>query len=165
MTKTIVFKTLVDFLYMLHVLGLISILFTVPLGIININQADLSVSDWTIWHWSIVVLTFITYTVFLRGLYFLRKTARFLLSNKYFSNHIIDNLKQSGYHFLYTGLLSVGVILIVFVSKLYQGTFELIFDDNLLIPLFISIIGLFFIIQSHSLLLAKDFKEENELTI
>jgi hypothetical protein len=41
----------------------------------------------------------------------------------------------------------------------------LIYDNNLLIPLFLSIIGMFFIIQSNALNLAKGIKEENELTV
>jgi hypothetical protein len=34
-----------------------------------------------------------------------------------------------------------------------------------MVPLFLMIIGLFFMIQSEALLVAKNFKEENELTV
>ena len=91
--------------------------------------------------------------------------ARFLLTNKHFSENIIENLKKSGNLFLLTGIISFALFFIIWLNKLYGGKFELIYDSNLLIPLFLTIIGMFFIIQSNTLVLAKNFKKENELTV
>lgn len=165
MKKTIVFKTLVDILYILNFIGLIGIIFTIPFGIINVNQANTSIEDWNLFYWLTFIISLFGYVIFLRGLYYLRKTARFLLSNKYFSDSIIQNLKKSGNHFLFTGIISFILSIILWIRKLTVGKFELIYDNNLLIPLFLIIIGIFFIIQSNTLDLAKNIKEENELTV
>jgi len=165
MKNTILFKTLVDILYILHYIGLVGIIFIIPFGIVNINQVNMNVEDWSLFYWFISIISLITYIIFLRGLYYLRKMARFLLTNKYFSGKIIENLKKSGNHFLLTGIISFALFFILWLNKLYGGKFELIYDTNLLIPLFLTIIGMFFIIQSNTLVLAKNFKEENELTV
>ena len=165
MKKTILFKTLVDILYFLHFIGLLGIILILPFGIVNINQANISVEEWSFFNWIIVIISLTTYIIFLRGLYYLRKMARFLLSNKYFSDLIINNLKKSGTHFLLTGILSLFLIILLWISKLYDGKLELVYDINFMIPLFLMIIGMFFIIQSKTLLLAKNIKEENELTV
>lgn len=165
MKKVILFKTLVDILYILHFIGLIGVLFIIPFGTINSNQINMSVDDWSLFYWSIFIVSLFAYIIFLRGLYFLRKMARFLLMNKYFSDDTIETLKKSGTHFLYTGIISFALIVVLWISKLTRGKFELIYDNNLLIPLFLTLIGMFFIIQSNALNLAKGIKEENELTV
>ena len=113
----------------------------------------------------VFVAQVISYIIFLRGLFFLRKMARSLLSHKQFSLPIIQNLKKSGSHFIYAGILSFIILFALWLGKLLGGSLELTYDNNLIIPLFLSIIGLFFIIQSETLALAKDIKEENELTV
>lgn len=165
MTKTILFKTLVDILYFLHFVGLLGILIIIPFGVANINQVNLKVEDWTWFYWLIAIISLIAYIIFLRGLYYLRKMARFLLSKRYFSEKIITNLNKSGKHFLLTGIISLILYLILWVHKIYGGKVALIYDTNLLVPLFLLIIGMFFIIQSDTLNMAKNINEENELTV
>jgi len=165
MTKPLLFKSLVDILYFLHVIGLLGILIIIPLGVVNINQVNMDVKDWSSLSFSIAIISVSAYIIFLRGLYFLRKMAGFLVSNKYFSELIIKRLKKSGVHFSLAGILSLVIIFLAWIGKLYDGKLELIYDLNLMIPLFLMIIGLFFIIQSEALLVAKNFKEENELTV
>ncbi|MFD0992031.1 DUF2975 domain-containing protein [Tenacibaculum geojense] len=165
MKKAVLFKTLVDILYILHFIGLVGIIFIIPFGTININQVNMDVENWSLFYWSIFIVSLFAYIIFLRGLYFLRKMARFLLNNKYFSENTIENLKKSGNNFLCTGIISFVLIIVLWLIKLIGGKFELIYNNNLLIPLFLSIIGMFFIIQSNALNLAKVIKEENELTV
>jgi hypothetical protein len=165
MKNIILFKTLVDILYILHFIGIVGIIFIIPFGIVNINQVNMNVEDWSLFYWFTSIISLITYIIFLRGLYYLRKMARFLLTNKHFSENIIENLKKSGDLFLLTGIISFALFFIIWLNKLYGGKFELIYDSNLLIPLFLTIIGMFFIIQSNTLVLAKNFKKENELTV
>lgn len=163
MKKTVLFKNLVDILYILHFIGLIGILFILPFANININEVD--IQDWNLFHWLIILLSLITYIIFLRGLYFLRRIAKFLLLNHYFSENVIEHLKKSGNYFLLTGILSFVILLGLGISKLSINKLYLVYNSDIIIPLFLTIIGLFFIIQSHTLRLAKEFKEENELTI
>lgn len=86
----------------------------------------MSVEDWSLFYWSIFIVSLFAYIIFLRGLYFLRKMARFLLTNKYFSDNTIENLKKSGNNFLYTGIISFALIVVLWISKLTGGKFELI---------------------------------------
>jgi len=159
------FKTLVDILYSLHFLGLIGIVVLLFFGFANINQLDTDLDNGSILFWIISFISLITYLIFLRGLYFLRMIAKFLLSKNYFSPLIISNLRKSGTHFLFTGILSFFVILLLWIGKLMEGKFELGYDTSLIIPFFLMIIGLFFMIQSKTLLLAKNIKDENDLTV
>ena len=91
--------------------------------------------------------------------------ARHLLIHKYFSKQIIKCLKISGTHFLLAGVMFVVIMILGWIGKLREGLFEFVYDINLMVPLFLMIIGLFFMIQSEALLVAKNFKEENELTV
>jgi len=165
MKKTILFKTLVDLLYIFHFIGLIGIVLILPFGTISINQAVIDIEDWNLFYWLIFSVSLGTYIVFLRGLYFLRKMSRALLSNKYFSESIITNLKRSGNHFLIAGVFSLSLSISIEIRKFFEDKFELIYDNNLLIGLFLTMIGLFFIIQSNTLTLLKVNNEENKLTV
>jgi len=91
--------------------------------------------------------------------------ARHLLTHKYFSKQIIRSLKISGTHFLLAGVMFMVIMILGWIGKLSEGLLEFVYDVNLMVPLFLMIIGLFFIIQSEALLVAKNFKEENELTV
>ena len=165
MKKAILFKTLVDVLYIFHFIGLIGIIPILTFGTVKINQANTNVEDWNIIYWLLFIASIFTYIIFLRGLYFLRKMARFLLTKRYFSDKTVQNLKNSGKHFLYTGILYSIIIVFLWINKLRNGKFEITYNDNILIPFFLCIVGMFFIIQSNALGLAKDIKEENELTV
>lgn len=165
MKKASLFKTLADILYFLHFIGLIGIVLIIPFGIVNINQVDMRVQDWTIFYWLILVIILITYIIFLRGLYYLRRMAKLLLSNIYFSEQISTNMRKSGIHFLLTGIISIIPVALLWTNKLIGGEISLTIDNNLMIPFFLMIIGLFFIIQSDALFLAKNLKEESDLTV
>lgn len=165
MKNTILFKSLIDILYFLQIPGLLVVILIIPFGTFNINQANFNIGDLTLIHWVILIISLICYICFLRGLYYLRKVARFLLSKKYFADSIIVNLKKSGSHFLYTGIIYFILLLTKWLNNIYQGKLEFSYSDSSMTPLFITIIGLFFIIQSRTLILAKEMKEENDLTV
>lgn len=165
MKKSFLFKSLVDYLYFLNIGGFFLLLIFIPFGLVESIQINESDEDWSVLVVSISCISVLTYIVFLRGVYYLRKMARHLLTNKYFSKQIIKSLKTSGTHFLLAGIMFIIIMILGWIGKLSEGHFELVYDVNLMIPLFLMIIGLFFIIQSETLLLAKNFKEENELTV
>lgn len=165
MKKSFLFKSLVDYLYFLNIGGFFLLLIFIPFGLVESIQINESDEDWSVLVVSISCISVLTYIVFLRGVYYLRKMARHLLTNKYFSKQIIKSLKTSGTHFLLAGIMFIIIMILGWIGKLSDGHFELVYDVNLMIPLFLMIIGLFFIIQSETLLLAKNFKEENELTV
>lgn len=165
MKKEILFKTSIDIIYILQIFGCINIILPLWSGVININQVNVSVENWMVFHWSIFLLSAIAYFAFLVGLYFLRKVARSLLTSKQFSEKIIRNLKTTGRFFLYSSGTAILVEIILFIGNLSLGNLELVFDSNGMTPLLLLIIGLFFILQSKTLGIAKKFKEDTELTI
>ena len=165
MKKSFLFKSLVDYLYILNVGGFLLLLITISFGFVEINEIKGSDEDWSVLAISISCVSVLTCIVFLRGVYYLRKMARHLLTNKYFSKQIIKYLKISGTHFLLAGVMFVVIMILRWIGKLRVGLFEFVYDTNLMVPLFLMIIGLFFMIQSEALLVAKNFKEENELTV
>lgn len=165
MKRTKFFKLLVDLLYYAHFAGLLGIFFVLPFGIVKINQVNARVENWDFFNWFIAIVSFVSYIIFLRGLYFLKNMAKHLLSEQYFSQGIIQNLKKSGLNFIYSSSISLFLVFATFTKTLFQNKFELIYDDNLINPLFIMIIGIFLIIQSKSLLRGKELQDENELTV
>ena len=165
MKKSILFKSLVDYLYFLNIGFFCLLLITIPFGLIEINEINGNGERWSVLAISISCICILTCIVFLRGVYYLRKMARHLLTHKYFSKQIIRSLKISGTHFLLAGVMFVVIMILGWIGKLREGLFEFVYDINLMVPLFLMIIGLFFMIQSEALLVAKNFKEENELTV
>ena len=165
MKNTALFKTLVDILYVLHFIGLVGIVFILPLGILNQEQDVVNSEQWTGFYWVLLCIGLIAYIIFLRGLFYLRKMAVSLSLGSSFSERIISNLKKSGKHFLYTGIMAFGLMILLWLTRLGLGKLSFGYNANLLIPFFLMIIGSFFIIQSNTLSEAKQIKEENELTI
>lgn len=168
MKKTFLFS--INLLYIFHFIGILNIISIFPLRVVNANQININVENLPILFWIITIISLLTYSIFLRGLNYLRKTAKFLLSRKPFSETITKNLKNSGKHFLLTGAFAfLLIILIPFFNNKYQ--YEVVSDINLIsflyfiTPLFLMITGMFFLIQSKMLLMAKKIENENELTI
>ncbi|MBL4746170.1 MAG: DUF2975 domain-containing protein [Flavobacteriaceae bacterium] len=159
------FKLFVDIIFGIHVLGLSGIIFTIPVGLMNINLIKVPPNEWAPIHVIYATLSIIVYVLFLVGLFYLRKMALFLLKRNQFSLEIVENLKKSGKFFLFTGVLSFIQMLGLWISELYRGTFSLTYESNTMAPLFITLIGMFFILQSNSLRFAMKFKKENDLTI
>jgi len=165
MKRNILFKTLIDILFFLQCFGLLGALIILPSNIGTISQTNISLEDWNATHWAIFILSTIGYILFLIGIYFLRKMARHYLSNKQYSINIIQNLRKSGQYFILYGIITVGIILIQFLEKLINATIEFTYDLNAQMSILAMIIGLFFIIQSNTLINAKKLKEENDLTV
>jgi len=167
MKKAFLFKSLIDILFFLHAFALPGFLVLLPLGASSgyYSEIHFDVENWSFLFWSLLVISLIIYIVFLRGLYFLRIVARFLMSKKYFTDKFILNIKKTGVHFLTAGVLYFILLSGIWINKIIGGKFEINYNTNTVFPLFIIVIGLFFIIQSKTLLLAKSFKDENELTV
>ena len=165
MKQNILFKTLIDILFFLQCFGLLGAILILPNNIRTISQANTSLENWNITHWLIFILSTLGYLLFLIGIYFLRKMARHYLSNRPFSINIIQYLKKSGRYFILYGCITIGVITIQFLEKLFNSTMEFTYDINIQMSIVSLIIGLFFILQSNTLSNAKKLKEENDLTI
>jgi len=170
MNKNILFKLLVDALYFTHFILFLGFLIIFPLGINNIEKFDIiqinaHFEETPVLIMTCIVISILTYLIFLRGLNFLRIVAKFLISNRFFSERIIINLKKSGIHFLFTGVLSFFVMFLIWIGQVINGKIVFSFNDKLVVSTFLIIIGLFFMIQGETLSFAKNIKDENDLTI
>jgi hypothetical protein len=165
MKKNILFKTLIDILFFLQCFSLIGALVILPENIGTISQADILLENWNGLHWVIFTLSTLSYLMFLIAIYFLRKMARQYLSNNFFSTNIINYLKKSGTYFIFYGIITICVIIIQFIEKIYDSTLKFTYDVNVQLSFLSLIIGLFFITQSNTLITAKKLKEENDLTV
>jgi len=111
------------------------------------------------------ILNTFLHIIFIIGLFYLKKVARSLLSNNYFTTKVILNLKKCGILFLTSGTSYAVLNILFYLWNLYLGKLEVILDSPLTQPFLLIIIGLFLLIQSNDLSKAKGFKEENELTV
>jgi len=165
MKTNTLFKILIDGLFVSQLVGVIGVAYILPFGILKINQNNAPVETWEAIHWTIIILSFISYVFFVIALYHLRKIAKHLLFDNYFTIPIINSLKKSGYMFICSGFTTFVVVVIEFINNLSNNKFELIYDTDFMICLFMTSIGLFFLIQSKALLSARELKHENDLTI
>ena len=164
MKRNILFKTLVDVLFIFQFIGVIALVIVMPFGDTKIQMIDQPVVEWSWALWLVLILSFLTYIIFILGLYHLRKVARYLLVNKYFDLIVVNHLKRSGLYFVVTGIFSLVLLLMVWLVKIMTGKIAL-YDSDITLSFFIITIGLFFIIQSDVILNAKNFKDDSELTI
>lgn len=156
------FKTLIEILFLLLLLGVGVIMLILPF---MAGAAVDGLKGFSVFGGIAAVIAIACVFLFLRGLFYLRKVAKHLLANQYFSIPIVNSLRKSGKDFLWTGLLSLGVMGVLWIGNVTEG--ELVFglDINMMASLFLMIVGLFFIIQSNALAFAKDIKAENDLTV
>lgn len=164
MIRNILFKTLVDILFIFQAIGVIALFFVVPFGKSRISIMDIPEGEMTWIYWLVLLISLIGYVLFVMGLYHLRKMARHLLSKKYFDLVVVNHLKKSGNYFVATGIFAFVTFLSWWLVNLTVGNVSF-YDSDVMISLFMIMIGLFFIIQSEVILNAKNFKEDSELTI
>jgi len=165
MKRNILFKSLIDILFFFLCFGVLGVIFILPFGSININQATLKLEDWSVLHWVVFTVTLTAYITFLIAIYQLRKVAYLMLKSKVLSESTALRLKKSGKLLIASGLGYFLITLLVWMYNLYDGTISFMYDSDSLAPLFIIIMGLFFMIQSDVLITAKRATEENDLTI
>jgi len=165
MKRNILFKTLIDILFFLQCFGLLGALVILPSNIGTISQASIVVENWNTTHWTIFILSTVGYFLFLIAIFFLRKMARSYLSNKPFSINTTQYLKKSGQYFILYGMVTIVIIIIQFLEKLFNSSMQFSYDLSVQMSVLSLIIGLFFTLQSNTLINAKKLKEENDLTV
>ncbi len=158
MKKSVLFKSLIDIFFFIHVIGLIAILFKFPIEFIGFKNQETS----QFWNWIILSMNALAYLIFLRGLFFLRKMARIFLSQNHFTESVVNYMKICGNQFVYAGLI---LIIILATGKTLNLDFEPIYKSLSITPIFLVIVGLFFTIQSRTLSIAINIKNENNLMV
>lgn len=165
MKRINLFKILLDILFSIYSVWLIPIIFNIPNGKTTINHVNFDMESWDTFSWFIAIISLLCYFFILRGLHFLRKLTE-ILSDKSFSDIHITNSKNVGYLFLLSGILLFIIIILLWLNRsLSTGIYEIGYDMDLIAPLTLLIIGMFFNIQTKNIILAKNIKQENDLTI
>ena len=167
MKETRSLKIFIDLLNFIYYTGFVGVLLIPFILYIYLYQEELNIKsvNMDLAHWTVLLIGIITYIIFYRGLFYLKKVASLLLLNNFFSSKIIINLNKSGRNFIYTGTLYLATIVIIWIGNISKGTIILTYNILILIPFLLIIFGLFFIIQSNALALARKMKDENDLTI
>lgn len=164
-------KLLIDSLFIILCLGILGFIFILPFGIFTTKIADVEFQGtdgyWNlpILYWVGIGLSILSYILFLIGLNHLRKTANLFMSNSFFSLEITRNLKQSGLFFVISGIIVAVLFLVFWAIKNSPGQTKIMLGTDILIPLFLCIVGFFFMLQSKVLDKARLFKEDSNLTI
>ena len=165
MKRNQLFNLLIELLFLVQAIGLLGIFIILPFGATKITMVNSPVEKWSVGLWFFFILSLLVYVLYIIGLWYLRKVSHQIYSNNYFNYTTITSLKKSGHFFVASSLVNLGLYGLYFVLKLLNGEVQLTTDLNGVLPIFILIIGLFFLIQSDVLSKAKSFKEDNELTI
>lgn len=166
MKKIELFKLLIDILFYGLCIGMLSLFFIAPFGFNMIVMEEEDFLKWDIFSWTIVLLSMIAYLLLVVGVMHLRTSAKYMISKGQFFDKIPDTLKKSGKSLVLSSLLNYIMFIVIFLKKLYvNNELSLLLDNNVLLQMILTIVGLFLIIQSDFLRIASDLKQENDLTI
>lgn len=166
MTRSIIFKTLIDVLFFLLCLGLLSVVFLAPTGFASRSMENKEVENWDVFSWLLLIFSVISYVALLIGIKHLRSASRYMMHQNKFHPKTAILLKKSGQFLIFSSLVGYAIFIVIFFLKLFlDAKFQLILDNSAFLQLFTTIVGLFFILQSEVLQNAADYKEENDLTI
>ena len=170
MKRNILFKTLIDIAYYFLIPLVIFFPAIIIYAIVFPNQdiVNIQLGGESLQSFKAILffgLFYIEFILFFIGFYEIRKLARLFLKKKVFTEITISKLKKIGQLFSICGSTSI-VFLIIYKLTLspFQLYIEFGFTDFQLL-LFLTIIGVFFLLLSDAFKKAVQFKEENELTI
>ncbi|MGB3775468.1 MAG: DUF2975 domain-containing protein [Leeuwenhoekiella sp.] len=163
------FKLLIDISFYL----LIPVIFLFPGAIvytlifpdqelIKLTAGTISVSKWST---ALILLgIYVEYVIFFVGFYNLRKFSALLLKNKIFSTLSIKRTKKIGLFFTICGASTL--VLRVLYALIFSSEFRLEFGfSDVQLFLFLTIIGVFFLILSSAFERAMQLEEETKLTV
>ena len=164
-------KNLIDLLFYLMIPGILGFLIIFPFGILTTSVSNVAtqsiedVEDLSIFYWLAVGFAFISYIILLIALFYLKKASKHFLDNNLLKLMVIKNLSFSGRSLLIVALTTFISYIFIWLVNFDNGNVSLTYGNNIFIPLFLAIIGLFFQIISNTLDNARKVKEENDLSI
>ena len=164
-------KLLIDTFFIILCLGILGFIFILPFGIFTTKIADVEFRGtegyWNlpVLYWVGIGLSILAYITFLIGLNYLRKTANLFMTKAFFSLGIIRNLRLSGLFFVISGIIVSILFIIFWAIENTNGEIRIVLGTDIMIPLFLCIVGFFFMLQSKVLDEARLFKEDSNLTI
>lgn len=143
MKKSILLRLLINTLIIFSIIGLLGLVISIPIKKCIMSPINICIADWNLFYWFIAIIGLTAYLFFLKSLYHLRKIAK-QLANESFSN-ITNHLKKSGTSFCVTGIIYSLIIIFLWVYLANEtGEISIGYDMDLIPPLFLIIIGVFF---------------------
>lgn len=171
MKTNLLLKNLIDILFILMVPGIFGFLIILPFGMFNTTIANVEVNgyeevmDLPAFYWVAVIIAMLTYGMMLFALWFLKKSARYFMDNNLLKEVVSRNLNKSGVFLILAAFGALVSYIAIWIASFDGSVVSLQYGDNIFIPLFLAIIGLFFKMISNTLTNARLVKEENDLTI
>lgn len=168
MRKLIILKTLIDFFFIVSLVGIIGIVALLSILLISGESLPMTINGDTIEvidAGAVVVIVFsvIAYMLFVYIIFLFKKIIRFFMRTEIFHEYVIKAFNQIGICFLL-------ICAMVYIPNMVymQGTGSVEFDligDLFNSFWFLLIMGLFFMVLSSVFKIGKHAKEENELTV
>ena len=169
MRKLNILKACIDLAFYLSCLTVLAFLLFIPFVVfgqmdgipINIQGRELIVDNWQ----AKVVLVFalLSSLFFVFGIYLLRKTIGFFIKKDLFNVEVIRNFNLIGICVVTSTLLMI--IPSFLYTAFHRTKFGFKIDAGFDSPLLVISLGLFFMVLSEVFKIAKNLKEENDLTL
>jgi hypothetical protein len=171
MKTNMLLKNLIDVLFIVMIPGILGFIFILPFGMFNTTIGNVEVIGYEevmnlpVLYWVAVIVGMLAYGLMLSALWFLKKSARYFVDNNLFKEAVSKNLSKSGLFFILTAMGAITSYIALWIASFEGSRISLTYGDNLFVPLFLAIIGLFFKMISNTLTNARVLKDENDLTI
>ena len=167
MKKINVLKSIVDFIWIftmpviLLIVGFSIAIFFIDLGDFNIKINAINFNQNDVLTKVLFVVSALNYLLIIAALYFFRKVLNNFIRVKIFEKMVIASFQKIGNLLTISGFIS---LIISIISKIYfeqKVTLEFGLNQHLVIIC----LGLFFLVLSEVFKIAKNAKQENDLTI
>jgi hypothetical protein len=167
MKKINILKAIVDLLWIfsmpvvLIIIGISFTTFFVDLSDLNIELNTINMNQNNLFSKILFVVSSLNYLLLIVALYFFRKVLTNFVSIRVFEEAVISSFKKIGNLLTFSGFIS---LIISIIGKIYfEQKVSLEFGLNQ--HLVLICLGLFFLVLSEIFKIAKNTKQENELTI
>ncbi|QXP66024.1 DUF2975 domain-containing protein [Polaribacter sp. AHE13PA] len=167
MRKINILKAIVDLLWIfsmpivLVIIGFSIAVFFVDLGDLNIKINSIGLNTDTLFSKTLLVVSALNYLLIVAALYFFKKVLNHFVRVKIFEETVISSFKKSGNLLFISGIISLTISMISKVYFQQKVTLEFGLNQHLVIIC----LGLFFLVLSEIFKVAKNQKQENDLTI
>ncbi|OAD46599.1 DUF2975 domain-containing protein [Polaribacter atrinae] len=167
MRKINILKAIVDLLWILSmpivlvIIGFSIAVFFVDLGDLNIKINSIGLNTDTLFSKTLLVVSALNYLLIVAALYFFKKILNYFIRVKIFEEKVISSFKKMGNLLFISGIISLTISMISRFYFLQKVTLEFGLNQHLVIIC----LGLFFLVLSEIFKVAKNQKQENDLTI
>lgn len=167
MRKLQILKTIIDFLWIVStpaiivIIGLVTMLFFSDLGDLNLKINSVNFNSNDALSKVLLSISALNYLLIIAALFYFRKAVHFFLRVKIFDDIVIKSFQKIGNLLVISGIVSLSISM--FYTTYYQQKVSLELGLNQ--HIIIICLGLFFMVLSEIFKIAKNAKQENDLTI